>query len=282
MKRNIHQCLQKIEVTDGRLHCRWDPVDFFIVHSHDFWEIPIQLIGTPEHELNGKIFSLSPQSCLLISPRHIHHIHPCDTKYRALNIVIADSFMQSCCDNFSPTLYDQLLTHPLKILHLTNGQFSVVKDFQLKLQLLSDASPQKIIIQKLLLSYLIELFYNNYFINNEDFPPVIKEFIHTVSLPEYINLKPSQVETITHYSYSYFSVLFKKATNQTLNEFLTDTKMNFAYMQLTKNNDISILDLATMLGYSLSHFCHLFKEYYGVVPTFFRKNKAQEQKSEKV
>lgn len=270
MNNKIHQCLEKIEITDGRLLCRWNQVDFFIRHSHDFWEIPIQIYGTPTHNLNGEMHSIPPQACILITPRHIHQIQPCDTSYKALNIVIADSFMKSCCDNFSPTLYNDFLEAPVKLLHLSNGQFSTIKDFQLKLLLLSENSPQKITIQKMLLSYMIELFYNNNFINTVDFPPVIKDFIHMASLPEYIDLKPSQVQTLTHYSYSRFSALFKQTTNQTLNEFLTETKMNFAYTQLIRNSNISIIELSAQLGYSLSHFCHVFKKYYGVSPSTLR------------
>ena len=163
MKKKIRQCLEKLEVFDGCLQCRWDPVDFFDLHSHDFWEIPIQIKGTPQHKLNEKEFSLIPQSCLLISPKHLHQILPCDTNFYAFNTVISDSFMKECCQKFSPTLYDELLNAPSKILYLSNGQFSVIKDFQAKLQILPPNSPQKRIIQQMLLCYFIELFYNNNF-----------------------------------------------------------------------------------------------------------------------
>ena len=282
MIKKIHQCLEKLEIPDGCLQCRWDPIDFFILHSHDFWEIPIQIKGATQHKLNGKTFSLIPQSCLLISPKHLHQIMPCDTSFYALNTVISDSFMKACCEKFSSTLYKELLNVPLKTLYLSNGQFSVIKDFQTKLQILPANSPQRKIIQQMLLSYFIELFYNNNFININKCPQVIKDFIHLASLPENINIKPSQISELTNYSYSYFSILFKNATGQTLNKFLTDTKMKYAYTQLGKSSDVSMLDLSLSLGYSsLSHFIHLFKNYYGAPPSFFRKIHTTTNQTEK-
>ena len=274
MKTAIYHCLEKIEIKDKRMQCRIDPVDFFYLHSHDFWEIPIQLNGNPQHTLNGESFSLLPQTCILISAADLHQIHPCNTSYTALNLVISDTFMKACCDYFSPNLYESFLKSKPKVLYLSNGQFAVIKDFTTKLQSLSNNSEREP-LQKMLLSYMLELFYNDNFINTNSFPKIIKDFIYFATLPENIDLKASKIPEITNYSYSYFSAIFKETTGQTINSFLTNIKMNYAYTQITKSN-IPLLELSSLLGYqSLSHFITIFKKHYGVSPSRLRPTKTQ-------
>ena len=171
MVKNIYHCLEKKEIVDGRLHCRWEQTNFFVLHSHDFWEMTIGIHGNSQHDINETSVILKPQSAVLITPKHLHKIQPCPKENNHLNIVISDSFMKSCCDHFSPTLYDEFLQMPVIPLYLSNGQFSVIKDFQAKMQILPITDPKKEVIQRMLLSYLIELVYNNNFI--------IKSFVIT-------------------------------------------------------------------------------------------------------
>lgn len=73
----------------------------------------------------------------------------------------------------------------------------------------------------------------------------------------------------------YFSKI-KAITGLTPNEFITNTKLKFAFEMLREHPDISMNELAFQLGFSsTSHFIKLFKEFSGMTPTQYKQKKIQ-------
>lgn len=87
------------------------------------------------------------------------------------------------------------------------------------------------------------------------------EQLSVTSLAEIVNLTPA-----------YLCVLFKQATGKTINEYLTQERLNHAKDLLTHSN-IHLYDICYNVGYfSPSYFSRMFKKYVGVTPKEYREN----------
>lgn len=85
------------------------------------------------------------------------------------------------------------------------------------------------------------------------------EQLSVTSLAEQVNLTAT-----------YLCVLFKQATGKTINEYLTQTRINKAKEYLTETN-IHLYDVCYKVGYlSPSYFSRLFKKSTGMTPGEFR------------
>lgn len=68
----------------------------------------------------------------------------------------------------------------------------------------------------------------------------------------------------------YFSRLFRTTYNQTFLEYLTDYRITSA-SRLLSTSDISIRDIAALVGYSdANYFSKVFKRHFGVTPREYR------------
>lgn len=71
---------------------------------------------------------------------------------------------------------------------------------------------------------------------------------------------------------TYLCVLFKQATGRTINEYITQVRLDKAKEYLTKTN-IHLYDVCYKVGYlSPSYFSRLFKKYNGMTPVEYRES----------
>lgn len=83
-------------------------------------------------------------------------------------------------------------------------------------------------------------------------------------------IQVKQVVDSTGLSVSYFSSLFKKETNYTIQEFIHISRVKEAE-NLLNHTDLTYTEISTALCFcSLSHFISIFKKYTGVTPKEFR------------
>jgi two-component system response regulator YesN len=72
-------------------------------------------------------------------------------------------------------------------------------------------------------------------------------------------------------SIGYLSMLIKKETGKTYSEYITEKRLAFAKMLLS-DSTISIHEIVQQIGYKdYFHFNKLFKKYYGITPSKYRK-----------
>ena len=87
------------------------------------------------------------------------------------------------------------------------------------------------------------------------------EQLSVTSLAEAVYLTPT-----------YLCVLFKQATGKTINEYITQERLNKAKEFLAQTN-IHLYDVCYKVGYlSPSYFSRLFKKYTGQTPGEYREN----------
>ena len=81
------------------------------------------------------------------------------------------------------------------------------------------------------------------------------------------------IQTIASHAYlsqSYLCSLFKKATGRTLNEFITETRIEKA-KELLKDNRIKLLNVAYSTGFTdANYFSTVFKKHVGCSPSEYR------------
>lgn len=88
------------------------------------------------------------------------------------------------------------------------------------------------------------------------------EQLSVTSLAEMVNLTPA-----------YLCVLFKQAAGKTINEYLTQERMNRA-KELLSNSNIHLYDVCYKVGYfSPSYFSRIFKKYVGMTPREYRESR---------
>jgi len=266
----LHHCFAKFEIPDNTLRCRWDRNVYFVEHTHDFWEFSIIIYGNYKQTLNNNVYNVHNNQALLISPLYAHKIFPGNPEDLHLNIVISCNFLKEVCGSFSSDLYDKLLNATPSIVHLSNSKLETIKDFTNKLEIIQNNPKEKILVKKILLTFIIDLVYETYFLNTYEYPLIVKQFIELISIPENLMLPINDLIAQTNYSYSHFFKLFKQSTGMTIKEFLTNKKMEYAGFVLSRNEQ-PILELSQNLGFqSLSHFFTLFQKHYGVTPAKYR------------
>lgn len=101
---------------------------------------------------------------------------------------------------------------------------------------------------------------------------VIVKKIHDSVLKKYDKvLSFEQIAQENGITYSRFNAIFKVIYGDTPYQYLKKLRMNIAAQKL-KKTDLSVLDIATSVGYSnSSNFANAFKSVFGELPHIFRK-----------
>ena len=87
--------------------------------------------------------------------------------------------------------------------------------------------------------------------------------------------KPITVEDVaknTGYSKYYFCRCFKEITTVTVNTYMNQVRVNYAYKLISENN-INVYNAALQSGFSdPSYFTKVFKKYFSVSPSQVKKD----------
>jgi two-component system, response regulator YesN len=71
-------------------------------------------------------------------------------------------------------------------------------------------------------------------------------------------------------SYNYISIIFKREIGESFTDYLAKYRLEKA-KQMLKESNLKVYQISNMVGYNnISHFCSIFKSFYGVSPSEFR------------
>lgn len=102
----------------------------------------------------------------------------------------------------------------------------------------------------------------------------VTEFVLTRETPDLGSLRVANIAATFDVNPSYLSRIFKGDKDITLNEFITGEKMYRSVNLLRKEKDLTMDELAKVVGFSRAdYFITLFKNYFGVHPKKFRKSR---------
>ena len=241
-------------------------------HSHDYYEIVIVTCGTIQHHYLNKSTNLYEKDVVLICPNKTHEIcAPKRTKH--FNISISKELFTKLCNIVDLNLLTFIHKNMDIKIHLSDTQLNYFF-FQINM-LLSDPKKENVIISSILYQILSNIALSYLFDSHSaDFtntPEWFKNFIEQISMPSVFVLPLRQIYKLSGYSQAALIRYFKKYTNTTPQNYVTDIKINYAKNLLTKTNT-SILDISLNLGFqSLSRFMTLFKQKTGLTPKEYRK-----------
>lgn len=259
---------------DTQFHFHIHKTNFPEWHDHDYWEFFIVLSGeikqTMENVSSSQILS-EGMGCL-VHPWDKHKFVASAHNYQQLNIMVTEEYFKKLVTFVDPQLYDSLLAvnHPLEYEIDRTALEEIMKSVHI-LQTLNDWETDKFVcLSKLMWMDVIKIICQNRFCSNHEYPAWLNDFISKIRKPENISKSVSELCSLTYFSYSHLTRLFKYYTGSTLMNYLFTLRINYAAM-LLRTTDMSILSISSHTGYdSLSHFIRIFKKRFNMTPKRYR------------
>lgn len=252
------------------------------LHAHHGWELSITLKGNKTHVINDVEYPSPVGSVFLVGPMHTHMIKPVsrskkenvhldvyvsDERLRELTkVMFGDDFYKDrCCNSVSPIAFQipEKLTEELS----SNLQRALVTGSPDANHISFKSIAESTIV------YLLGLYHEQTFKKDNELPEFIIDFLVKTQSPECYTKRLQDIVSTTGYSYSQFSVLFKKHMQTTLVDYFSAIRINYA-AHLLVSSSLSILEIALESGYSsMSSFIDKFRKIYLVTPSEFRRTK---------
>lgn len=251
--------------------------DYPTFHTHDYWEFFIVTDGYYRHEINDLTFKVEKDSAFLIRPNDRHALFDEGKKASHLNILFKDKFVIDTCNFISPSLLSKLLAPQVLEVFLSPSQVKSMMDYATSLHYATFEGGEntRMLLSHLLINEIIDSIIKQNSLANEDRPKWLNELIVEIQRPENVSWGVEDVLSRVSYSHAHFAKLFKKYMGTSLISYLTSIKMNVAHDYLL-HSDLSILDISIALGYSsMSHFNHVFNDFYHISPSKYRKKKIE-------
>lgn len=246
-------------------------LSFSVLHDHDYWEFFAVIRGKCTHYINNKQYVMQSNDCVFIRPADVHYFTKDSSDFDYINILFRDCVVQAGCGYLipPPTLYNELLGKAILTYKLNHAQSEHILNYcSLILASLNDTQHNRF-IARMLCAYLLEMFeYNESAVSLPDWLNSILVAINKTPAAE---LNINDLIKDIPYSHQYINRRFKQLMGKPLITYINEVKLNHACELLQKNN-ASILDTCNDIGfYSVSHFNHLFKQYYGMSPKQYQK-----------
>lgn len=229
----------------------------FPAHLHQCFEIIVVLSGEMKVGVDQKSFILKEKDALLSFPNQIHSMESASSSH--FLCIFSPSLVQSFASKVSDKLPQNNKFKPDE--YLINALE--------KLEPSSSTAAKKGVLYSLCAQFDKTAVYDTRSFKNEKllykiFSFVEENFSKACSLTE--------LSKDTGYDYSYLSRYFKKSTDISFNNYVTQFRLSHA-CYLLENTDLSILQCAFDSGFvSLRSFNRCFKEQLGMTPTQYLKN----------
>lgn len=247
------------------------------LHSHDYYEISFCIKNGCNCVINDKTYSFSHGTCTLIRPTDTHaykNIPKCKFgEYQHADVYVTVDKMKKICDFLSATLFEELNSEEQPIVFsLPSSQIKTIIQ-QMNLLLSANNTPicdsiHTVIVTILLARYMEEAFFYS---SKDSQPEWIKNLLIKLSSLDYMLLTVPQIATDIGYSPEYLSREFHKYTGITLKKYIIQKKMEYA-STIMAVNDIKIIDLAQILGYSNpSNFSKNFQDVFNCTPIQYQR-----------
>ncbi len=253
-----------------------DPQQLVVCHCHDYYEIFVVSQGSGEHVINGTRQHLDPGMLFFVRPDDVHYYDKFTSKFQIINIIVPQIAFRQFLDYVGDSYYGhRLLSSALP----PHTQLSLNELDQLLDQLKNLLVSGNIMKKDSTTLFRIAIFniLTNYFpvLPAKNSTPV-PDWLRIVSiemtkkqnfaegLPALYRLAGKSAEHISRACHKYL--------NKTPSKLVNDIRLEYTARQLIQTDD-EIVDICTDAGFdSLSHFYHLFRDYFGTSPKQFRKS----------
>lgn len=240
-------------------------------HSHNYYEIFIVTNGVINHIYNNAEFTLFKGDLCLIRPNDVHRIMTIK-KSRAchVNIAFTHSFLNQICAFFDSDIFRFVENADSLYLKLNKEEFDYFVNMVNTLTLLEqDRSKEVFIIKNMIISALTVLLTKCHNAK-EELPQWLNDFLLKINEPALFENPVNELYKLSNYSQSMLSKCFKKYMNQSLVQYFTKLKINYA-CNLLKSTNYSTLEISNRVGFSsLSHFNKVFKSHTNLSPIEYK------------
>jgi len=246
----------------------WRNTPYPYWHKHQHWEILLVLDGEIQHKINNATQTAKKGYVCLLRPNDEHCIIFSEKKSEFLTFGFSDEIAKNLFALYPLNDDDLHSKEPLSFA-LQGDTLEAIVSKTLVAQFYPKADYEKyavLIVNRLLLSYNEEQLKST-----QAYPEWLNSFLFFVKNPKHLRLSIAELVKFMPYSYSHFSMLFKKYTGKTIVAYLQELKLMRA-KELLQNTDYTVSEIVVDLNYeSLSNFTHTFKRLTGLSPTAFRK-----------
>lgn len=258
-------------------------------HGHDYFEIEFPVKNSCVNVINGREIEFSVGVCCLLRPSDTHFfkkIPKCPFgEYVHKDVYVSVEKMQRICNAISPDLYDKIISAekpisfkiPSSALRLLIRQSNLVQSLDREKANEAEAL-HSTLVTTILSCYMEDNLYPS---NNTQMPDWLKNILKKLSSIEYMIMPIKDLAKEVGYAPEHVSREFHKYMGVSINKYVTKKKMEYASAILMQN-DVKIIDLAQMLGYSNpSNFSKNFFNEFQIMPNKYSEKvrNANEQKS---
>ena len=231
-------------------------------HSHEFWELCMNLEGETINYFNGEQHTVGPGTVFLCPPGGIHSKKAISGRFKDISIALEDTgFFGKVSEYYfedkNNTFYNLFVT----MYDVYHSDFS-----------------EKVLVINGLLEALCGIIKSKQE-NTDVMTPVVeqlKEYIYNnFSNPEF---KISDFASCNSYSSDYLRQVFKRQIGVSPLDYLNDLRINNAQKMLLINREplYRITEIAQFSGfYDVGYFTRMFKKKTGMTPSEYRANNAE-------
>ncbi len=241
-----------------------------IWHCHEFFEIEIITYGTAIDEINGIPYRLNRGDFIILKPDDSHCIQAFDDEgIDLVNIAVSVSLMQEIL-SFLEFGDAQSLSWPITG-HLPQRMIPQLTNQAKELLVPSrQLSKERGLIKQWMTTCLLCSNPRHKTDQETKTPVWLQQLISKLKTPEGLSGGVVYLKDQTDYSYPHLCRCFQKYLHQTPVEWINEQRLiHSTYLLL--NTKQSILEVSLECGFhNLSHFNHLFKDFFGVSPKVFR------------
>lgn len=245
------------------------------MHTHDYYELIVTHTPNINHLVNGKNFCLENNSIVFIRPHDSHRFYREDKLYSFTNLAVSCNMLDKMFVFLGKSFPSKLLLSSdfPPVVNLSENDAADVKELFNKLNTIKiDDTYEKHIFCKMLLTTIFIRYFSHYKTESaaKSVPGWLSDLrAEMLNSANFVSGMEAMLR-ISGKSKAHLSRSFKKYYNETIVDFLTDLRLNYA-ANLLKNSNLSITDIIYECGYNNpGYFFYKFKEKYGVSPKKYR------------
>lgn len=233
-------------------------------HWHNYFELEIVVAGEGMHILNGTAYPVSKGDAYLLTPIDFHEIET-TSAIELINISFDDVWLP---ENMRSFLYTADFSKMRRFDEVEYERLIMAADL-LRREYESDALCIDQLLNYLLSRFLLHNTRKNDSISTPEQLTGIKKAVAYIEMHFREKITLELLSTISGYSPTYFSELFRKFTGETYIERVTALRINYAKALLTSGLSVSEACFESGFG-SLSNFLAVFKAKCDMTPNQYR------------
>ena len=263
-----------------------------ILHAHDNFQICYVSKGMCLHSVGSRTSTLTKGDVFSIPPYETHKLHSLEEKeVEIIQIDFTTFFINenmreiTSMESFNDFLYIQPLmskdretipklnissqnsAHIEKLIDSMYREFKE-KEEGFKLSIKADLLKLLVIIGREFKRYVLEDEENR---SAAQYKEKFKEVIRFIEENYNKDIKLEEVALKSNMSPAYFSHLFKIITQNSVVDFINQTRINKA-MEFLKTTNLNVTEICFLVGFNnLGHFNKMFKRISGATPSQFKK-----------